>query len=123
MTVHLVPRTNVYKCDICGRQLRSVEHVCVSGRGVGTELKSILSLAGMRQRKGCGCQAVQRFLDRKSIAWCEDNMPMILDKLESQAKKLDVRFSRFVASLAVRLAIRRAKRNARKKDRTNGHSI
>ena len=119
MTVHLVPRSQLYRCDVCGRQLASVEHICTAERGVGTELKAMLSMVGIKQRKGCGCRTVQRYLDRKGISWCEEHIPKIVEMLECQAEKMKVRFSRFVASLAVRIAIKRAKH----KEVTNGHSI
>ena len=114
MTVAIVNKAEVYRCDICGRLLDHVEHTCVTKRGVGTELKKVLSKCGIKQTPGCGCTRIENYLNRKGPTWCRENIFQVIRRLERQADKMDVTFNRLAALAIVRFAIALAERQNRK---------
>ena len=85
----------------------------------GTELKKIimrmqrmLPWFDLSPRKGCGCEATVRWMDRLGPDKCEKKLPKIIKRLEREAKKrkLSAPFQSFFAERMVRKAIKRARR-------------
>jgi hypothetical protein len=83
--------------------------------GPGTELKALLkSWLGIVATPNCSCNAHARQMDEWGPDVCEQNLPTIVGWLEGQAKARKLPFVRFLGEQAVKLAIRRARRKARK---------
>lgn len=79
--------------------------------GPGTELKKILTGLGVTPGN-CACEAHATEMNRRGAAWCWENIELIGDWLAAQAKKRKWMFSRSVAKMLVRWAIRRAEKKA-----------
>lgn len=83
--------------------------------GPGTELKAILKdWLGIQASPNCSCNARARQMDEWGPDLCEQNLPTIVEWLEEQAKARNLPFVRFAGEQAVKLAIRRARKKARK---------
>jgi hypothetical protein len=83
--------------------------------GPGTELKAILKdWLGIQAGPNCSCNARARQMDEWGPDICEQNLPTIVGWLEEQAKARNLPFVRFAGEQAVKLAIRRARKKARK---------
>ena len=80
------------------------------GSGPGTELKRLLSAAGISASPGCACLARAAEMDRQGVEWCEQNTDLIVGWLREQAAARGLPF----LDVAGRLLVRRAIRNARK---------
>lgn len=85
------------------------------GEGPGTELKALLrDWLGIVASPNCSCNARARQMDEWGPDRCEQNLPEIVSWLEEQAKSRGLPFVRFAGEQAVKLAIRRARKKARK---------
>ncbi len=83
--------------------------------GPGTELKAILKdWLGIQASPNCSCNARARQMDEWGPDICEQNLPTIVGWLEEQAQARNLPFARFAGEQAVKLAIRRARKKARK---------
>ena len=80
--------------------------------GPGTELKGLLKLIGITSSPNCSCNARAKQMDEWGPDECERRMPEILAWLEQEATRRGLLFVRFAAEQAVKLAIRRARKNA-----------
>jgi len=80
--------------------------------GPGTELKGLLKLIGITSSPNCSCNARAKQMDEWGADECERRMPEILAWLEQEATRRGLPFVRFAAEQAVKLAIRRARKNA-----------
>jgi hypothetical protein len=80
--------------------------------GPGTELKGLLKLIGITSSPNCSCNARAKQMDEWGADECERRMPEILEWLEQEANRRGLPFVRFAAEQAVKLAIRRARKNA-----------
>jgi len=79
-------------------------------KGPGTELKKLLSLAGITATPGCKCNGRARVMDTKGPDWCEANLDTIVGWLREEATKRNLPF----VDMAGRLLVKRAIRNARR---------
>jgi len=81
------------------------------GKGPGTELKGLLAKVGIVAAPGCSCNKRARVMDDNGPDWCSQNIPTIVGWLEEEHKrqKIKLPFSKLVASLLVKYAIRRAR--------------
>lgn len=83
--------------------------------GPGTELKALLKdWLGIVASPNCSCNARARQMDEWGPDICEQNLPTIVQWLEEQAAARKLPFVRFAGEQAVKLAIRRARKKARK---------
>lgn len=83
--------------------------------GPGTELKAILrDWLGIVASPNCSCNARARQMDEWGPDLCEQNMQTIVTWLEEQAAARKLPFVRFAGEQAVKLAIRRARKKARR---------
>ena len=81
--------------------------------GPGTHLKNMLGWVGIRAKeKGCGCQSMQKKMDKNGPQWCRDHKEEILDHLAKEAQKRGLPFVRLAAEKLVDLAIQRAERDS-----------
>ena len=80
------------------------------GEGVGTELKGLLSMIGIKSSPTCSCNKRARSMNEHGIQWCKDNIPTIVGWLEEEAKKRKLPFLKFAATKIVKLAIYRAEK-------------
>ena len=67
----------------------------------------------MKPNGGCGCHDTARWMDRLGPDGCEEKIDVIVDRLETEAKKRKITFPfrRAVAKKFVRWAIRRARKD------------
>lgn len=79
--------------------------------GPGTEMKALLAKVGITATPTCSCNQRAKEMDDKGVQWCKDNEELILSWLKEEAAKRGLPF----ISLAAKLLIRRAIRNAEKK--------
>lgn len=79
--------------------------------GAGAELKKLLATIGITSKPGCSCNKRAREMDQKGPDWCAQNIPTIVGWLEEEHTRQKIRlpFSKLLASLLVRYAIRRAR--------------
>lgn len=82
--------------------------------GPGTELKSLLSMIGIKASPNCSCNARARKMDEMGVEWCRDNVTTIVGWLQEEASKRHLPFSRFAARKVVQTAIGRAERKKAK---------
>lgn len=80
--------------------------------GPGTELTTLLSKWGIRERPDCPCKSHAAQMDRWGPDRCEERLETILSWLREEARRRRLPFSRLAAGALVRLAIRRARRRA-----------
>jgi hypothetical protein len=87
----------------------------VPEEGPGTELKKLLkNWLGITASPNCACNARARQMDQWGPDLCEQNLPEIVGWLEEQARARNLPFVRFAGEQAVKLAIRRARKAAKK---------
>ena len=79
--------------------------------GPGTELKTILSGMGFKERQGCSCGSYAATMNAKGPEWCLNNLEKIVDWLAKSAKQRELPFSRMVARQLVKKAVKRHKQN------------
>ena len=85
------------------------------GEGVGTELKKMLSMIGLRSGPHCSCNEKAKKMNDNGIQWCKDNKSTILGWLEEEAKKRKLPFLKFGANKIINFAIHRADKKGYKK--------
>lgn len=81
--------------------------------GVGTELKKLFSMIGLKATPTCSCNRKAMEYDHAGIRWCKNNIETILSGLEEESKKRKIPFIKFAAEQVVKIAIKRAERNPR----------
>lgn len=79
--------------------------------GVGSEVKRLLAMVGIKPTPGCKCNRRAELMDLHSIQWNLANVDLIAEWMHEEAKARNLPFS----SMAAKLLIRRAIRNAEKK--------
>jgi hypothetical protein len=88
------------------------------GTKPGNELKRIIAgwqkifpWFNLKPTDSCNCDETATWMNRIGPDGCEQNLDLILDKLETEAKKrnLSIPFQRFWAKRMVKQAIRRAR--------------
>jgi len=77
-------------------------------RGVGTELKRLLSWWGIDESKSCKCKRYAHKMNVKGFQWCMDHRKIILGWLRKSAKELEVCFIETIANGFLGMAIKRA---------------
>lgn len=80
--------------------------------GAGSELKSLLAVAGITSGPDCKCNARATYMDRQGIDWCERNIEEIVGWLRETASERGLPF----VDMAGRVLVRRAIANARRKE-------
>ena len=89
--------------------------------GPGTHLsrliarfQRVLPWLDMQPHEGCGCNDTARWMDQLGPDGCEAKLDVIVDRLEEEAskRKITFPFRRAAAKKLVRLAIRRARKEA-----------
>jgi len=78
--------------------------------GVGTHLKRILGRMGIHPEPGCPCELRAQTMDANGVEWCEQNVDLIVDWLEEEAKNRGLPFLRLTGKILVWWAIRAEKR-------------
>lgn len=117
---------HAYRCRNCGHQRHSkyppekLHRMCGASRtGPGTHLsrliarfQRVLPWWDMQPHKGCGCNDTARWMDQLGPDGCEANLDQIVDRLEAEATKREIKFPfrRAAAKKLVRWAIRRARK-------------
>ena len=79
------------------------------GEGVGTELKSLLSMFNIQASPNCSCLKRAKIMNENGVDWCENNQDIILDWLKEEALKRKLPFFRYAAKKMLHLAISRTK--------------
>ena len=76
--------------------------------GVGTELKRLLGNFGIRSNAQCNCDQRALLMDEAGIEWCKSNIKVIVWWMSEEAIKRKLPFSKLLASLLVKRAIKNA---------------
>lgn len=79
--------------------------------GPGTELKALLKTIGITASPGCSCNKRAAVMDEKGCDWVEANEATVVGWLREEATKRKLPF----LDVAGRILVRKAIRNARKK--------
>jgi len=106
----LLPREAKRNCD----ELRSAVTQKTGGLnrkagGPGTELERILGRFGIRPHKGCKCKRRATIMDHRGDEWCSQNINKIVGWMHEEAKQRRLPFSRRLAALLVKHAIKRSR--------------
>lgn len=80
-------------------------------KGVGTELKKLLSKIGIKASPTCSCNHKAKIMNMKGILWCENNIDTILSWLKEEATKRKLPFVEYAAKLLIKRAVFNAKKN------------
>ena len=75
-------------------------------RGVGVELKRLLATFGIHATANCSCNRKAKVLDANGPQWCLDNIEVVVDWLEAEARKRRLPFFRTIGKMLVRRAVR-----------------
>ena len=86
------------------RRMAAIQH------GVGTQLHRLLGAFGIHPTKDCQCKSCAAKMNRLGPNWCEANIDEIVDWMQEESEARSVPFSRFVAAVFVKIAIRKARR-------------
>jgi hypothetical protein len=90
-----------------------------SSDGPGTHLSRLIARFqrllpwwDMQPHSGCGCNDTARWMDQLGPDGCEEQIDQIVDRLEAEATKREIKFPfrRAAAKRTVRWAIRRARK-------------
>lgn len=84
--------------------------------GVGTELKKILRMFGIKSTPNCSCNTRARIMNEKGINWVKENEELIISWMREEAVKRKLPFFKLAAQKILSMAIARAE----KKQVTNG---
>jgi len=79
--------------------------------GPGTELKKLLSRIGIRSEPGCKCNSRAMQMDAWGPDVCERKIDEIIGWLREEASSRRLPFSKTLATVVVRSAIRRARKH------------
>lgn len=82
--------------------------------GVGTKLKGLLSMVGIKASENCSCNQRARAMDERGVEWCEENKETIVGWLREEAGKRKLPFIDAAGYLLVNRAIKLAKRDSKK---------
>lgn len=89
--------------------------------GPGTEMKKLLKKVGIEATPDCSCNARANDMNIRGEEWCLDNLELIADWLEYEAKKREgvavKLFTRTAAKLLVRTACRLSSRKKKKEEK------
>jgi hypothetical protein len=80
--------------------------------GPGSELKKLLSRAGITATPNCSCNTRAAVMDRQGCDWCEQNIDTVVGWLREEATKRGLPFLDVAGRLLVKRAIRNARRAA-----------
>lgn len=80
--------------------------------GPGWELRNLIARFGLRPAANCKCYQHMAEMNQRGPDWCEQNMDTITEWLRVEAERAGLMFS----ELGAHVLIRRAIRNARKKE-------
>lgn len=81
-----------------------------TGNGPGSQLKRLLRKVGVMPTAKCGCNNRAKLMDRNGPDWCEQNLELVVDWLEEEAKRRHLPFVRLAGKALVKLAIRNARK-------------
>lgn len=87
-------------CGSCGKGTQRT-----TGR-VGTELKRLLALFGIKPEAGCPCEKRAMIMDAKGIEWCRAHEDRIVQWLREEAERRNLPFFDTIGHRLVRRAIR-----------------
>jgi hypothetical protein len=91
------------------------------GWGTGTELIKIFRWMSIGLIHPCqGCKSLAVLMDRHGVNWCEQNMEIVLNGVELNAKKMKIPFNETLITKCVRWAIKRARRQEKKENKCVG---
>ena len=79
-------------------------------KGVGTELKKLLSKIGIKATPNCLCNERAAIMDTNGIEWCENNIDTIVEWLKEEATKRKLPFIDMAGRILVKKAISNAKK-------------
>ena len=82
--------------------------------GVGTKLKKLLGMVGIKASEGCSCNQRAKAMDERGIEWCEQNKETIVGWLREEAKKRSLPFLDAAGYMILNRAIKLAKRDSKK---------
>ncbi len=82
----------------------------VASAGVGTELSRMLAAVGIHPTPTCPCKARAAEMDRRGVAWCKENIELIVAWLREEAERRRLPFAAAVGRVLVRRAIRRVEK-------------
>jgi hypothetical protein len=81
-------------------------------KGVGTELKNILSTMGIHSSINCRCRARAIKMNSEGIDWCKENRDTIVDWLQEEARTRKLPFVKFAGYKILNWSIKRAEKNS-----------
>jgi hypothetical protein len=74
--------------------------------GPGTELKKILSYIGIKSSESCSCNTKAKVMNLWGSEKCKQNIEIIIDWLQEEARKRKLPFVRHLAKLLINRAIK-----------------
>ena len=77
--------------------------------GVGTQLKKLLGLVGIKASASCSCNKRAKAMDVRGIQWCKQNKAEIVGWLREEAKKRRLPFIDAAGYVLLNCAIAMAK--------------
>ncbi len=80
------------------------------GKGVGTELKKILSWFNINSSPNCSCNRKAKYMNDKGVEWCKNNIDTIVAWLKEEAEKRHLPFFAYAAKKIIKIAIYRAEK-------------
>jgi hypothetical protein len=78
--------------------------------GVGTELKKLLSMLGIKTTPDCSCNTRARIMNEKGINWVKQNQELIISWMREEAAKRKLPFFKLAAQKILSIAISRAEK-------------
>lgn len=82
-----------------------------TGPKPGDELEKILSAWGFRKIPGCQCDAIKTSMNNSGPDWCESHVEIIVDWLRDEAVRRFLPFSKTIARVFIKRAIRESRKN------------
>ena len=86
------------------------------GEGVGTELKLLLSMIGIKSTANCSCIKRAKMMNMKGLAWCKQNKEVILGWMKEEAEARGLPFIAFAAKKVLNFAINKTERKEKEND-------
>lgn len=81
-------------------------------KGVGTQLKKMLSTMGIESTINCSCRTRAIVMNSMGPQWCKDNRDTIVGWLKEEATKRKLPFVKFAGYKLIDWAIKRAEKNS-----------
>lgn len=78
--------------------------------GPGTELKRILERFGFKLLPNCKCRERMEEMNRRGVAWCEENQETIIGWMKEESDRRGIPFFNIGARAALKMALYRARR-------------